>query len=635
MYNLTAYINTTNGDKRTIFVDTKQENVNGVTAVHIRGVSKLPIDGEFGAAIEFEIPGLKRWMANTRHSEFWCSPDFGAEYKDIPDETQGFIYEKEDGKFGVIIPVVSESYKCVLCGTEDKICAKLFSWYDKLFKVEGLAFVYAEGNNPFSLLNECAKTAAELLNNGVKIREERVYPEIFKYLGWCSWDAFAIGVTEDDIVAKCSEFKEKDIPVKWIVLDDMWGHVTDFYDREYSSRGEMIELMYSSKLYSKEADPKRFPNGLAGVISKAKEFGMKVGMWLPTTGYWRGIDPDGDLFKDVKDYLIQADNGIYVPDYNQQNAYMYYDHFNSFFRKCGAEFVKIDNQSMSRRFYKGKAPVGKVASSFHNAMEASVGQNFSGQMINCMGMASEDMWNRSISPVIRCSDDFLPENKAWFTKHIMQCSYNTLIHGQLYYCDWDMWWTDDAQGVKNSVLRAVSGGPVYVSDKLGRSKKELLLPLVLSDGKVLMCDRPAMPTADCLTEDARSSGKIFKVQNICGDAGVIAAFNLDENENTVCGNISPADIDGLKGERFAVYEHFSKEMVILNKNESFDLKLENADEFKLYVIVPLENGFGVIGRTDKYISPKTVKEVFQNNIELFEDGEFAYVENEKLVIKNI
>ena len=137
-----------------------------------------------------------------------------------------------------------------------------------------------------------------------------------------------------------------------------------------------------------------------------------------------------------------------------------------------------------------------------------------------------------------------------------------------------------------------------------------------------------------MTEDARTSGKIFKLQNVCAGGGVIAAFNLDENENAVCGSISPDDIDGLEGERFAIYEHFSKEMVVLDKNEHFDLKLENADDFKLYVIVPLENGFGVIGRTDKYISPKTVKEVSQNNIKLFEHGEFAYVENEKLIIEN-
>ena len=177
--------------------------------------------------------------------------------------------------------------------------------------------------------------------------------------------------------------------------------------------------------------------------------------------------------------------------------------FIDYLRKCGAEFVKIDNQSMSRRYYKKLAPVGQVARQFHDAMEASVGQHFDNQMINCMGMASEDMWNRSVSPNSRCSDDFLPENKAWFTKHILQCSYNCLIQGQFYTCDWDMWWTDDGQAVKNSILRAISGGPIYVSDTLGRSRAEIFKPLVLEDGRILRCDRPAMPARDCLTTDLR------------------------------------------------------------------------------------------------------------------------------------
>ncbi len=633
MYDLRAYINTVSGERRTLYAQTEQKTADGVNAVYISGISKLPINGDFGAGIEFMIPGMKRWMANIRHNEFWCSPVFGEKYEDIPDETQGFVYETENGEYGVILPVVSENYKCVLCGIKDGIAARLFSWYDKLFDIDALAFLYAQGNDPFELIRKCAKKAAELLNNGVRTREERQYPEILKYLGWCSWDAFAIGVTEDDILQKCGEFKEKNIPVRWIVLDDMWGYVKDFYGREYSTRGEMIELMYSSKLWSKDADPKRFPNGLKGVTDKVGELGIRVGIWFPATGYWRGIDPDGDAYKEIGDYLLCADNGMYVPDYKQQNAYMYYDYFNSFFRRSGAEFVKLDNQSMTRRFYKGKAPVGKIASGFHNAMEASVGQNFAGRMINCMGMSSEDIWNRSISPVLRCSDDFLPENREWFVKHIMQCAFNSMIYGELYYCDWDMWWTDDAQGVKNSILRAISGGPVYVSDKLGRSKSELLLPLVLDDGRVLMCDRPAAPAKDCIMEDPRNAGKIFKLQNICGYGGVIAAFDLDENGMAVKGAVSPSDIDGIKGERFAVYEHFSRELTVLDRNDSFDLTLYNADDFKLYIVVPIEDGFGVIGRTDKYISPKTVKKVSKTGIELFEDGELAIVADEKLLIK--
>lgn len=73
MYNLKAYINTLSGEKRTIYVDAIQESVDDVKVVHINGVSRFPIDGEFGAGIEFEIPDMKSWMANTRHSELQFS----------------------------------------------------------------------------------------------------------------------------------------------------------------------------------------------------------------------------------------------------------------------------------------------------------------------------------------------------------------------------------------------------------------------------------------------------------------------------------------------------------------------------------------------------------------------------------
>ena len=163
-------------------------------------------------------------------------------------------------------------------------------------------------------------------------------------------------------------------------------------------------------------------------------------MWHPTTGYWKGLDPEGEAFRQLEPCLICAgDEGIYIHSPDRQKAYRYYCVIHDYLKSCGAEFVKIDNQSMNRRYYKNFAPVGLVARQFHDAMEASVGQHFDHQMINCMGMTSEDMWNRSTSPVSRCSDDFLPEDEAWFTKHILQCSYNCLIQGQFYYCDWNMW----------------------------------------------------------------------------------------------------------------------------------------------------------------------------------------------------
>ena len=168
----------------------------------------------------------------------------------------------------------------------------------------------------------------------------------------------------------------------------------------------------------------------------------------------------------------------------------------------------------------------------------------------------------------------------------------------------EMWWTDDGQAEKNSILRAISGGPIYVSDTLNRSRAEVLKPLIFDNGRILRGDNPAVPTKDCLTENPVSSG-----------------------------TISPKDIEGLYGEEFAVYEHFSKELKIMKAEECFELQLENINEYKLYVIVPLKDGCGVIGRTDKFISPATYSYNKSHKVEFVEDGPYAYVENYKLILE--
>lgn len=591
------------------------------------------LNSELGVLVEIEIPDICEFMADYRYAEFWCQPSFGTKLSEIPDNTQGLIIKRNDGTYIAILPVVSDKYKCVLKGSE-KNCleARLFSWYENLNDCKCLAFTFAYGENPYELLSECAKLGSKLLGNRCKLRNERKYPEIFEYLGWCSWDAFEIRVSEDNIVKKCEEFKRKQIPVRWAIIDDMWAEVRDFWGAKYSTRREMFDLMHSSRLYSFKADSKRFPNGLKPVVDKVNSYGITVGAWHPTTGYWKGVDKNGEIYKDHKDFLLQVREDMIIPSYEQDKAYKFYKIFHDYLKSCGVEFVKIDNQSMTRNYYKKYAPVGEVARQFHDAMEKSVAEHFGGQMINCMGMANEDMWNRTDSPVSRCSDDFQPEDRPWFTKHILQCTYNSLIQGQFYYCDYDMWWTDDGQAIKNSVLRAVSGGPVYVSDTLGRSRAEVLKPLIFEDGRILRAENAGVPALDCLTENPTNSGKPFKVQNKANGCGVLAAFNLDADNKAVSGKISSSDIDMISGEEFGVYEHFSKSLVIIKKGESFDIVLKDNDDFKLFIVVPLKNGNGIIGRTDKYISPLTYRKNADGSYDIIENGPFAIIENRKLII---
>ena len=101
-------------------VQTKQVRItektaeNGVKILFIDGVSDEILDENFGAGIDFKV-SAESYMTNFRYSPYWCKPAFGkADFSDMPDETQGLIYQKKGGAFGVILPLVTENYKCVL-----------------------------------------------------------------------------------------------------------------------------------------------------------------------------------------------------------------------------------------------------------------------------------------------------------------------------------------------------------------------------------------------------------------------------------------------------------------------------------------------------------------------------------------
>ena len=575
---------------------------------------------------------IEEYLSDSRYSSWWRKPFFGSELSKFPQESQFAVFKMINGEYVAIFPLVGKEYKSVLSNDTGCFCVKVYSGYAKSSTCSCPAFIYEVGREPYSLIENCIKTALDILNNGTKHISERKYPEIFEYLGWCTWDSMQIRVCEEGVIEKCREFKEKNVPIKWAILDDMWAEVKNFYGKEYSDFRSMLKIMKSSSLDSFSADPVRFPNGLEGCISKVKEFGLKVGVWYPTIGYWCGISKDGEAYKALKDYLIQNNDGWNVPDWKTERAYPYYKTINEFLKSAGAEFIKVDRQSNCELDYAGLAPIGTVAGEYHMSLERSAKETFNGVMINCMGMASEDMYSRSDSPVSRCSDDFQPENREWFSKHILQCAYNSVMQGQLYWCDWDMWWTDDNQAVKNSVLRAVSGGPVYVSDKIGRTKAEILKPLALSDGRILRCDRCAVPTADCLTKDPTTSGEAIKLQNMAGACGVLAVMNIDRENRPVTAKICGSMINGFCAEEYGVYEHFSKTLTVLKGMEEFETMLLDNDDFRLYIFVPLTDGNGIIGRTDKFISPKTIK--YNGGAScLIEAGPYAYIDNRKLCFK--
>jgi len=164
---------------------------------------------------------------------------------------------------------------------------------------------------------------------------------------------------------------------------------------------------------------------------------------------------------------------------------------------------------------------------YHPSQQSSIDSD-SVPLIACMCHSTENLFAYMETPSARASDDFYPKDSASQTVHIVSCAYNSVFLSQIASPDWDMFHSLHEYADMHAAARAVSGGPIYVSDFPGKHNKELLRRLVMPSGKVLRTSIPARPTIDCMFKNVMQDGvsalKIWS-SNI-GGGGVVAAFNL-------------------------------------------------------------------------------------------------------------
>lgn len=605
----------------------REDTVGDVRVVSVDlAISQSEIVPERGISLSLNLPfEIDGWMADFLYSRWWCRPEFGVSLSDIPDQTQALLWHCKGGTWGAILPLCEKTYSTSLYVRDGNLCAELSSFCKGLQTCQTPVLVWGQGTDPYRLLQQCAAAASDIL--GIPLRQERHYPELFNYLGWCSWDAMEIWVDEAGLLEKCREFRERGVPVRWAILDDMWADIawTEKLPK-FTPHKISVPVMHASKMNDFTADPERFPSGLDGCIRKMKEMDFSVGIWHPTTGYWSGLTPEGAAHQKLRPFVREMESGLVLPDLtDREKSYGFYNTLHRYFRDCGADFVKVDNQSFLRTMYRDVAPIGELAENLHDGIERSVTENFGGAVINCMGMANENLFHRSESAVSRCSNDFAPENRAWFSKHLLQCAYNGLIQGQFYVCDWDMWWTDDGQAVKNSVCRAVSGGPIYVSDRQGRTNPEILKPLCYSDGRILRCDAVAVPGIRNLCSGPACSDDAFFLLNRVKDVQMIAAFNINEKDKTVTGRIIPREYG--YADDCILYEHFSKQAIRLQPKACYSFSLLDNDAVRLFMLIPVKGEKTPIGLVDKYISPAAILSQTPKTVQLYEPGLFAWYED--------
>lgn len=555
-------------------------------------------------------------------NEWWTRPAFVERYQDIPEFTQVAFF-KYKNRFTCFVPMVGNAYKTYLRGgTQNGICLEMTAFLGGQRAIDEPLYLIAEAPELEEAVHKVFLYLAEY--KGIRSRKERRVPEMLRYLGWCSWDAFYREVSAEKICQKAEELAEKNIPVRWMIIDDGW----------MSAQDELLSDFVPDKT--------KFPDRFKAITKRIREKGMIrwFGVWHALGGYWGGIQTGSRLSISEGPYLCKTVNGKLVP--SPVTGERFYRDWYEELRREGIDFVKVDGQSAVPYYFENTFPVAEAARGMNQALEGGASY-MDGAIINCMGMAMENILARPASAVSRNSDDFVPDRENGFAEHLLQNAYNSIYHNEIYCCDWDMFWTKHEDSVKHSLLRAVSGGPVYVSDKIGDTVPEILRPLIYTDGRILMMNRSAKPTEDCVFSDPMKNG-VLKIHNVAswGDknGGGIAVFNLTEEQQAF--TFRPMDIPDLeKADEYWIFDYFDRRVFSALRNGNYG-GMMGKGEFAWFVILPRVNNISCLGLIDKYVGFSAVESISESEnmavIVVKESGTLGWIsgrEPNKVVVNTV
>lgn len=537
------------------------------------------------------LPRLRRFLALRRDGLYWMHPAFGRTTGDVPAQTQFLLWEREDRTFGVLIPLLAGDFRTTLGSTAQGVRFNVDgAGPDSRLPDNGDLALVASGRKPYELI-DAAMQAVCRHTGAVRMRRDKPAPRFSDYLGWCTWDAFYHEVSETKVMRGLRSFRKGGVSPRVVILDDGWEQYEgDFLD-------------------SFEPDRKKFPRGLKPMISRARsEFGVELfGIHHPFQGYWAGVNPKGELASryrlkynrgNIRPWLGPDKQDLYLVD--PRDIHRFYDDFYAYLRSQGADMVKVDGQSALELFTEGK--LGRVSTmrAYQGALQGAAGYHFLGELIPCMSNGSDVALHLNSTNGWRNSHDYFPKRGPRAQKtHIVCNAMNAVWTSTFAQPDWDMFQSHQPHAAYHAAARAISGGPVYVCDKPGKQNFDILNKLVLSDGRVLRCDQPALPARDCLFTDCARRRRLLKIVNRNRDVGVVGLFHCTETEENVSGTVRMGDVPGLNAVRCAAWRHDAGTLEVMVPSDRLGIELESMG-YEIVTLAPVVNGVAPLGLLDKY-----------------------------------
>lgn len=633
---------------------------------HVASLGKLK-DVRFASIFRFKVWWTTHWVGNNG-----SDMEIETQFLLLDTPSKATSQNLAPHPYVLLLPIIDGKFRASLQpGEDDSVDVCVESCSDKVRGSSFRSCVYVHaGADPFDLMKDAMRAVRCHLGT-FRLLEEKTPPGIIDKFGWCTWDAFYLTVKPEGVWEGVQRLVAGGCPPGLVLLDDGWQSIS--HDDDPSKEAMALTVAgdqmpcrltrfqenYKFSNYVGGTLLKKQPNSDADVQEPRSDAPVGMGafvrdlksefsnleyvyVWHALCGYWGGVRPrtttlpaelltpslSPGLLTTMKDLAVDkiVDNGIGVVP--PEHAHDLYEAMHSYLARTGIDGVKVDVIHVLELLSQELGGRVDLQKAYFEGLSASVRKHFNGNGVIasmehgndfiylgtdqiCLGRVGDDFWP--------CSDPndpngLDPNDTYWLQGcHMVHCAFNSLWMGQVMQPDWDMFQTTHPCAEFHAASRAISGGPIYVSDKVGQHDFALLKRLVLPDGSILRCRHYALPTRGCLFNDPLHDGQtMLKIWNLNKYSGVVGAFNCQgggwnkKERANMCSSqfskrvhstISTKDVEWyqvsdptivVEGvEEFAVYFFRAQKFCLIGPTDEIHVELDPF-QFELFTILPVK-----------------------------------------------
>ncbi|KAL2934910.1 Stachyose synthase [Bienertia sinuspersici] len=186
----------------------------------------------------------RNFLSIFRFKTWWSTQWVGKCGSELQMESQWLLLDvPETNSYVLIVPLIEGSFRGALNPGDDghiMVCVESGSTKVKESNFKAIAYVHV-CDNPYNIMKE-SFSALRVHLNTFRLLEEKGTPTIMDKFGWCTWDAFYLGVEPMGVFHGVNEFAQGGVSIRFLIIDDGWQSVNCDEDNNLNKDKKSVVL---------------------------------------------------------------------------------------------------------------------------------------------------------------------------------------------------------------------------------------------------------------------------------------------------------------------------------------------------------------------------------------------------------